>query len=271
MRLASQLRCLRSERGSIPLRGASANAVRSTSVRIQTPPPVPRDLAPGGVPTFHRPLRGASLLRTSSNGRTAVFQAAHAGSIPAVRSTRAEPRVRIAVCKTAREGATPSRLSAPRARWTSHRPLNGHLRVRIPGGALRRCHLAVQEAGLSSRATWVRIPPPTPPPCPDGFRPRSPKPGSEVRLLAGRLQALVLAAPGLRFLNAMLGCDSRRGRERSVSLPVLAAPGIGLRSRLARFDSSQGDLRFPPWPARALERTRAAFHTIPLGKENASC
>lgn len=51
----------------------------------------------------------------------------------------------------------------------------------------------------------------------------------------------------MRFLNVLFGCDSRRGRRFMfhcrLSLPVLADPGIGQRSRLARFDSSQGDQR----------------------------
>ena len=42
---------------------------------------------------------------------------------------------RSAVCKTAREGLIPSRLSAPRARWTSTRLLSEPIRVRVPGGA----------------------------------------------------------------------------------------------------------------------------------------
>ena len=65
-------------------------------------------------------------------------------------------------------------------------------------------------------------------------------------------------------------CDSCALAPAPLSLPVLAAPGIGLRSRLSRFDSSQGDSALPHWP-RARSSERARHSTSPtLGKENAS-
>ena len=58
---------------------------------------------------------------------------------------------RSAVCKTAREGLIPSRLSAPRARWTSTRLLSEPIRVRVPGGALASPTSSTEEPSRPKR------------------------------------------------------------------------------------------------------------------------
>jgi hypothetical protein len=101
MRLASQLRCRRSETGSIPVRGASKHGSQSHSdqpslqsserrcdsfatcgivAQRESPWPAPRRCE------FESRRFHQRSLRASSKGRTPVFQAADAGSNPAVRS-----------------------------------------------------------------------------------------------------------------------------------------------------------------------------------------
>ncbi len=75
---------------------------------------------------------------------------------------RADSLTRSAVCKTAREGLIPSRLSAPLAQRKGNRLLSDPIQVRFLGGAL----LSPSSSGPGSRSleprARVRIPPGTP-------------------------------------------------------------------------------------------------------------
>jgi hypothetical protein len=186
-----------------------------------------------GSTTFRSPARALS--RTSSNGRTAAFQAEYVGSIPAVRSAS---RISSEDCRPQNGTRGRDSLSALRPTYSmdgssSSKRLNPGS---TPGWGTSLPVLTDSEPGLRSRAS----------------RFDSSRGGC-------RDFALVLADPGLRFLNATFGCDSRRGHRTLCltvfPLPVLADPGAGLRSRPTRFDSSRGG----PDPGRARaasERTR---------------
>ena len=95
---------------------------------------------------------GALSSRTSFNGRTAVFQTADAGSIPAVRSASRFSDEDRGLQNRARGFDSLSALHAPLAQRKGHRLLSDPIQVRLLGGALvvRPRRLVAQDFRLSN-------------------------------------------------------------------------------------------------------------------------
>ena len=161
---------------------------------------------------------------------------------------------RSAVCKTAREGLIPSRLSAPRARWTSTRLLSEPIRVRVPGGAPCNAELPdLPDAGTGLRNRLSRFDSSQGGrgifcrryPRPGGSRHERPKLVVRVQLPAGvlRLRCVPRRMPGLISPRAKVRLLPQRRTSTFIWVWLNLARALGSEPRDCEFESRHPDPR----------------------------